>query len=37
VAAFTDDEIGPVSELYLPWDAVAPVSLPDQFAREPVL
>jgi len=36
VAAFTDTETGPVSELYLPWDIVAPATPPDQFARESV-
>ena len=29
-------ETGPVSELYLPWDIVAPATPPDQFARESV-
>lgn len=36
VAAFTDDETGPVSELYLPWDTLAPVSPPDQYVSEPL-
>jgi len=34
VAAFTDDETGPVSELYLPWDTLAPASPPNQYPLE---
>jgi hypothetical protein len=32
----TDDETGSVSELYLPWDTLAPASPPDHMASEPV-
>ena len=32
VAAFTDTEVGPVAELYLPWSTIAPDSPADQFA-----
>ena len=32
VAAFTDADVGPASELYLPWDADALICPPNQLA-----
>ena len=34
VAPFTDDEISLVSELYVPWGTLAPVSPPNQYAKK---
>ena len=34
VAAYTDAEQGPAAELLLDWDAVAPISPPNQHAQK---
>jgi hypothetical protein len=34
LAAFTATQLGPVAEIYLPWDIIPPISPPDQSAQK---